>query len=275
MVTTLVIPATLPRTLDDVRTRIRAELGTVGIPNLHWPLATGQDCLGFLTWAAGIRERDDLTNALISIRGFRGSSGWHEVGPAEVRPGDWPLWDWDGDGEPDHATFAYSVDRAGNELTTDEANTGPRVGVDIDLHPELRGVYQKTRPLDSPNLWGALRPQYAAAVTTSADRKAVRTAGSWLNRHIPATLHDDVTGRTLTLHRTEAGDIGSAKGDGKRGPLYRLLVQAYGATHDEHGRTVKTRSAAMYGPTYKLDTVFGRRSEYVEGRLFTMLRVAS
>lgn len=269
MPATLTIPATLPRTLDDVRSRLVAELGTIGIPNAHWPLTTGEDCLGFLTWAAGIRERDDLTSALIRISAFRASAGWREVGPAEVRPGDWALWNWDGNPDPDHATFVYSADRAHDELTTVEANTGPRPGV-----PDPRGVYRKTRPLSSPELWGALRPIYAQPVVTSSEVRQVRAAGTYLNRAMPGTLRDEVTGRLLVLHRTEAGDIGSAKGDGKRGPLYRLLVQAWGATHDEHGRKVAHRAQAVYGPTYKLDGIFGRRSDYVEAVLWAAIKAA-
>jgi hypothetical protein len=245
MPSTLTIPAVLPRTLDDVRRRLMAELGTVGIPNLHWPLSTGEDCLGFLTWASGIRQRDDLTTALISIRAFRASAGWHEVGPREVRPGDWALWDWDGDGEPDHATFGYSVDRLHNEITTVEANTSPRPGV--PLTTANRGVYRKTRPLSSPELWGALRPAYLTLPTTTADQRAVR---------------DEATGRTITLHRTDAGDHGSVKGDGKRGPLYRLLVQAWGRQH------------GLYGKTYRLDGIFGPRSEVVEDHLAPIARAA-
>jgi hypothetical protein len=275
MPSTLIIPATLPRTVDEVRSRLRSELGTVGIPNLHWPLATGEDCLGFLTWAAGIRDRDDLTTALIRISAFRASAGWHEVRTAgEIRAGDWVLWDWDEIDDPDHAEFVYSVDRAHDEITTISANTGPRPGVDITKHPDLRGVYQKTRPLSSPEIWGALRPAYRQPVVTSSEIKSVRAAGSYLNRTMPGTYRDTVTGRLIVLHRTGAGDIGSAKGDGKRGPLYRLLVQAWGATHDEHGRKVEDRARAVYGPTYKLDGIFGRRSDYVEGRLWAAVKAA-
>lgn len=256
------IPAVLPRTLEQVRAALRAELSTRGIPNAHWPLSTGQDCLGFLTWGAGIRPREDLASPLISIAAFRATAGWHEVrGTADLRPGDWPLWDWDGDGYPDHATFLYSLDRAQNEIVTVEANTGPHVGDDIDAHPELRGVWQKVRPLSESALWGAIRPPYLTAATTSAERRAVLTAATYLNKTMPATYHDPVTGRTVTLHRTGSGDVGKTKGDGIRGPLYRLLVQVWGRLH------------GIYGETYKLDTVFGPRSEYVEGRLFASLKV--
>jgi hypothetical protein len=261
--TPAIIPAVLPRTLDQVRSAIRAELGTKGIPNAHWPLSTGADCLGLLTYAAGIRPREDLANPLISISAFRASSGWHEVrGTADLRPGDWPLWDWDGDGFPDHASFLYSLNRAHDEIITDEANTGPHVGDDIDKHPNLRGVWQKTRPLSESALWGAIRPPYAPVVSTSKERKQVLTAATYLDKVMPASIRDEATGRTIILHRSDAGSHGSVRGDGLRGPLYRRLVQAWGRLH------------GIYGLTYRIDDVFGPRSEYVEKRLFTQLRVA-
>lgn len=267
MPATLTIPEVLPRTLADVRARIAAELGVVGIPNAHWPLSTGEDCLGMLTWAAGIRDRGDLTTALISIRAFRASSGWHEIREAsQIRPGDWALWDWDGDDVPDHATFVYSVDRAHDEITTDEANTSPRPGV--ELTEANRGTYRKTRDLSSKHLWGALRPTYRPVTTTTAEQRQVRAAAAYLNRTMPGTWRDTVTGRLLVLHRSGAAD------DGKRGPLYRLLVQVWGATHDATGRKVDSRSRAIYGPTYKPDGIFGRRSDYVEQRLFEVVKAA-
>lgn len=261
------IPAVLPRTLDQVRAALRAELGTKGIPNAHWPVGSGQDCLGFLTWGAGIRPRDDLANALVSIEAFRVSSGWHEIrGHAGIRPGDWVLWDWDGDGLPDHAEFVYSLDRQHDELTTDSANTGPKPGV-----TDPRGVWEKTRPLSSPEVWGAIRPPYANPQPSASDRATVRKAATYLNATMPSSYTDPVTHRTVTLHRSGSGDLGKVKGDGIRGPFYRLLVQAWGRTHDVHGRPADL-AHAFYGETYKVDSVFGPRSDSVEELLFRVSR---
>lgn len=272
---TTLIPATLSLTADQVRTRLLGELGTIGLPAPHWPLTdlSTNDCLGFLTWAAGIRAPDDYTSALIRISAFRATAGWHEVGPADVRAGDWALCNWDANPDADHIEYVYSIDHAHGDITDVSANTGPRPGVDIKKHPELRGVYRKTRDI-GPWLIGAIRPPYAVTTPTSADRKTVRADATYLNRTLPSTFHDTATGHTITLHRSGAGDIGKTPGDGIRGPIYRLLVQAWGATHDAAGRKVDNRSKALYGPTYKVDGVFGPRSVYVEGRLSAVVKAA-
>lgn len=264
MSATLAVPRTLSRTLEQVRAIELAELGFLGIPAPHWPLKTGNDCLGFQTWALGIREPGDFTTALISIRAFRASVGWPEVGPEEIRAGDLPLWDWDGDREPDHIEFCYSIDHPQRAITTVSANTGPKPGVDIDVHPELRGVYRKTRSF-SGSLYGAIRPPYAHPALTSSDLATVRRNATYLNRVMPATFHDPHTGRTLQLHRSGAGD-GSGngkKGDGKRGPFYRLMVQVWGRLHPP-----------LYPHPLLLDAIFGPHSERVEARLTAVAKRA-
>lgn len=246
----------LTRTLPEVRAILRGELGRVGIPAPWWAFPFGQDCLGAITWAMGLRPADDLTTRLISIEAFRKACGWQQIrGAKDVRSGDVVLWDWDRDGIPDHAEHAYSVDFTHDELTTDSANTGPKPGVDIDAHPELRGFYEKTRPLSSPELWGVLRPPYAPEVTSKSDRAHVRKATTWLNGNMPAHFTDTATGRVLTLHRSGAGDIGTVKGDGVRGPFSRLMVQCWG------------RAVGLYDETYKLDAIYGPRSEFVDAEL--------
>lgn len=259
MSATLAVPRTLSRTLEQVRAIELGELGALGLPNVHWPFPEGEDCLAFQTWAAGIREPGDRTTALVSIRAFRAAVGWPEVGPEQVRAGDWPLWDWDGDGIPDHIEFAYSVDHPHREITTLSANTGPKPG-----EPQPRGVHRKTRAL-SPSLHGAIRPPYAKPIATSSELATVRRNATYLNRVMPASILDEATGWTIALHRTSAG-AGSplgGKGDGKRGPFYRLLVQAWGRAH---GR---------YGLAFRLDSVFGPQSERVEDALSAVARAAA
>jgi hypothetical protein len=266
--TLTLIPQRLELTLPQARARMMAELGVVGIPNAHWPLSTGNDCLAFVLYGLGVRRRDQGfapgENPLISISAFRASAGWHEVGPAEVRAGDLALWGWDGHEPADHIEFTYSRDLAAGEITTVSANTGPRPGVDIEReHPELRGIYRKTRAVSS-SLLGGIRPPYAQPVPTSSDLANVRAAATYLNRVMPPTFHDEVTGRTLTLHRSGAGDgSGNGKrGDGKRGPFYRLMVQCWGRQH------------ALYGRSFRLDSVFGPQSERVEDHLFAVAKAA-
>lgn len=259
------IPRRLAVTADQARARLMSELGVVGIPNAHWPLPTGNDCLAFLLWGMGVRERHQLWNPLISIAAFRAAAGWKEVGPDDVRADDIALWGWDGHEPADHAEFVYSRDRAQGEITTVGANTGPRPGVDIDANPELRGIYRKTRAV-SASLIGGIRPPYAPLVPVASDLADVRRAATYLNRVMPATFRDASNGRLLTLHRSSAG-AGSplgGKGDGKRGPLYRLLVQCWGRQH------------GIYGNAFRLDGTFGPQCErVVEPALFAAARKAA
>lgn len=256
--TTLALPRTLSRTLEQVRAIELGELGDLGLPNTAWPFEEGEDCLAFQTWALGIREPRDRTTALIRISAFRAAVGWPEVGPEQVRAGDLPLWDWDGDGIPDHIEFAYSVDHPGGEITTLSANTGPKPGT-----PQPRGIYRKTREI-GPSLFGGIRPPYAKPATTSTELAEVRRAATYLNRVMPEVFHDPLTGKAVRLIRTGAGD-GSGngrKGDGKRGPLYRLMVQAWGRQH------------GIYGRGFLLDGIFGPQSDRVEDRLFAASKLA-
>jgi hypothetical protein len=253
-VPTSTIPARLTLTLEQIRDRLVAQIGVRGIPN---PWAThGEDCLAFLLWGAGVRKRDDYWNPLVSIGGFRAVSGWHEVDADELRPGDFVLWSWNGDDEADHVEFCYSRDKAAGTITTISANTGQRVGDDIEKHPELRGVWKKTRPLDG-RVVGGIRPPYAAAATgvTPSDRANVRLVAAYANRAVPATYE----GRTF--YRSEAGTIPGAPSanDGIRGTLYWLLVQLWGRLH------------GLYGRAFKIDGIPGPQSRRVEAEL---LRVA-
>lgn len=248
-----VIPARLDVTLAQFRAKAVGELGSIGLPAPHWPLTdpTTNDCLGFLTWAAGIREADDYTSALVRISAFRASAGWPEVAPHELRSGDWALYNWDSNPDADHVEFLYGIDFAHAETDTVSANTGPRPGV-----PEPRGVYRKQRAIDE-HLIGGIRPPYLVIAPTASDVAAVRRDASYLNRTMPASYHDPITDRTIVLHRTGAG-AGSptgGKGDGIRGPLYRLLVQVWGRMH------------RIYPDACRLDGIFGRQSERVEDRL--------
>lgn len=260
MPTTALIPATLDVSLADFRARVLGELGAIGLPNQHWGLddLTTNDCLGFLTWAAGLRARDEYPTALIKISAFRASAGWQQVAPSELRSGDWAFYNWDTDPDADHVEFLYGIDRVHGETDTVAANTGPRPGV-----TDPRGVYRKTRPIDA-HLIGGIRPPYRVPVATSAEIRTVRTAATYLDRVMPATILDEATGRTITLHRSDAGDHDGIRGDGKRGPLYRLLAQAWGRQH------------GIYGLAYRLDGIFGPRCETaVEPALFAAARAAA
>lgn len=243
----LVFPSVLDLTADAVRDRLVSELGTVGIPAAHWAIPTGNDCLGYLLWGAGIRDRDDFRTPLVKISAFLAVSGWQRVDADEVRANDIALCNWDGNPDADHVEWVYSIDRHADEVTTVSANTGPRPGVDIDLHPDQRGVWRKTRDL-GPWLIGGVRMPFRSPVldVTSRDRADVRLLASYLNRTVP----EHYQGRLFP--RSAAGTIAGRPGDGLRGPLYWGLVQLWGRLHGH------------YGGSFLLDRIPGTRTRYVE-----------
>jgi hypothetical protein len=267
MPSTVQIPAVLSLTLDAVRDRLHDQVGTRGVPSLWWSLSDPEtnDCLGFLLWGLGVRDRDDFDERVVRISRFRAVSSWQGLDPEEIRPGDLVYWAWNADDDDlaDHAEFCYSIDRHAGTITTLSANTGPRVGDDIDAHPELRCVAKKTRPLrptPGARIVGGSRPPYrsAATVATSGDRKTVRIEASYLNASVPGTFE----GRTLL--RSAAGTIRGhvPHGDGIRGPLFWMLVQVWGRLH------------GLYGKAYKIDGIPGPQSRRVEAEILRHAKAA-
>lgn len=272
------MPLQLARTLKEVRDLEVSLLGTKGIPNPWWPWAPDpndphgwekqNDCMKFQAFCLGIAKRSDMANPVISIGAFLGTSAWARVSVDQLRPGDLPLMQFDDRPDIDHIGFTYSIDRAAGEITTLEANTSPRPGVKIT--ESNRAVYRKTRSMEGNWLTGGIRPLYRpVASTVTPKRQAyVRLLGSWLNQTMP-----DHVG-SFALPRTGAGRIGKDPGDGIEGPFYWGLIQAWGRTHDAHGRKVEHADASLYGPGFLLDRIEGRRTEYVEGVAYQFAKAA-
>jgi hypothetical protein len=232
---------TLKYTLDQVRERQVALIGTTGLPNAWWPLPAGNDCLAFQLTQLGIRRRSDLVPHFISIAAFRAWSGWDEVARSDIRPGDIALENWSGGHDPEHAEFVYSIDHARGVVSTISANTGPHPGT-----PNPRGVWRKTRPIGEWLLTG-IRPPYRnpASTATTHDRAKVRLTAGYLNKVLPPG-----TPRT------------AAEDDGIRGPVYWMAVQTWGRLHDQ------------YGPNYQIDGIPGPRSRTVEAVVYAKAKAA-
>ena len=252
---------TLKYTLEQVRDREVAALGTLGVPNAWWPSTYDRpwdwnnDCIKFQLFSMGVATRRQQDNHFISIAGFRGWAGWKEVTVADLRPGDIAAEVWEGGDEPDHVEFVYSIDHAGGKITTLSANTSPTPGV--PMTEKNRGVYKKTRNLSTHFLFG-IRPPYldATATVTPSRRAQVRLTATWLNKTLPDTYQGQ------TIHRSAAGDIGKTAGDGLPGPLYWLEVQTWGRLNDE------------YGPRFQVDGIPGARTRQVEAVIYGKAKAA-
>jgi hypothetical protein len=240
--------STLKHTLDQVRDLQVSYIDThrvIGKSSEWWPFEfkldangdpTTNDCLGFQLWTMGFRTRAQTDLKFTSIRAFRETFGWNTVSVADIRPGDMPLWNFNGGKSAEHVEFCYSI-KPGSVITTTSANTGPEPGV---LKP--LGVYKKARPI-SGSLLGAIRPTYRnpVAVTTSASRARVRLIATYLNKHVAGP------------------DTGAAK-DGVPGPIYWYLVQTWGRAHGQ------------YGPTFEIDGIPGPRSRAVEAKVYLLAK---
>jgi hypothetical protein len=242
----------ITRTLSQVRDLEVAQLGTKGIPNLHWPWTYGNDCWKFQMWALGIASRSQQANDLISIQAGLAESQWQRLRPSEIRAGDLVLQQWDDNPDVDHVGLCYS--RVGDQIRTIEANTSPKPG--IPLTPANRGIYDKTRPLGS---WvtGGIRPPYKpeALIVPASKRAEVRLVLAYLDEHLPEHVA-----------RSKAGPhAGAGAGDGVMGPVAWLEVQEWG----------DLPSVGLYpSPPYLKDGVAGGRTKFVYGEALKRAKAA-
>ncbi len=233
----------LPFTLEETRDRAFAMIGTDGIPNPWWPLATGNDCLAFILERMGLRTRDQIDpRHLISISAFRAWAGWNEVPASQIRPGMIAAERWENphDPLPEHAEIVYAVDPLLHTVTTISANTSPAPGVPMTA--ENRGVAKKTRPMGDWLMFG-IDPPYKSSTAhlTAASRKRARRISTWLNEVLPPDVP-----------RSTTGDYRGVRGDGIEGIIYWIDVQTWG------------RSVGQYGETFTIDGTPGPRTRAVE-----------
>ena len=231
--------ASLKYTLDQARDREVDLLGVKNIPNPWWPLSYGNDCLAFQLERLGVRKPSELDPHYISISAFRGHFGWDEIDADQIRPGDLAVENWSGTQDPEHIEYVYSVDHDPTtkrilNVTTISANTGPVPGQAVP-----RGVWKKTRPAGAWLLFG-IRPPYKPTVTalTSKRRTEVRLIAAFLNQS-----------KGPGAPRTAAED------DGIPGPIYWMLIQAWGHAH------------GVYGDSFRIDGVPGPQTRKVEATI--------
>jgi hypothetical protein len=231
---------TLKYTLDQVRERELAHVGTVGTPNDWWPLDYGNGCLKFQMFCLGVASRHDMELRHISIGSFldtRDKSVWQYVPAEDIRPGDLAFQNWVGDRDPDHVEMTYS--KVGNKLTTTGANTGPAAGV-----TDPRGAWKKTREIGSWLAFGVRPPYKPVASTVSTARRAqVRLNAAFVNKALGGA------------------DTPAAK-DGIPGPLYWTLVQTWGRAH------------GLYPARYVIDGVPGPQTYKVEAAVHAKAKAA-
>lgn len=240
----------LTRTLSEVREFEAEHLGAKGIPNVDWPLSTGNDCLHFQLVALGVTGRSDLSLPAISIRAFLAVTPWERVKPEDVRAGDLALQQWDSNPDVDHIGFTYS--RTGTSIRTYEANTSPRPGLELTV--ENRGIYEKQREV-GPWLIGGLRPWYApeASKVSAGKRAETRLVLGWLDKQLPAGVT-----------RSKAGPGSWGPGDGVMGPVAWLQVQEWGDI------------VGLYNsPPYEKDGIPAGRSAYVYGEALKRAKAAA
>jgi hypothetical protein len=239
----------LTRTLAQVRDLEVAQLGHKGIPNAAWPLTYGNDCLKFQLYNLGVVSRSDMSDPAISIRAFLGTTQWERVTPANLRAGDLALMQFDSNPDVDHIGLTYS--RIGNAVRTLEANTSPKVGMEITK--TNRGVYDKTRDIGSW-LVGGVRPPYKpeAAVVPASKRAEVRLVLGWLDTQLPKSIL-----------RSTAGPTHEGPGDGVMGPVAWLEVQEWGDL------------VGIYpSPPYEKDGIPAGRSRFTYGEALKRAKAA-
>lgn len=243
---------TLKHTLDAVRERETAHVGTKGRPNPWWPGGmTTNDCVGYQTAQLALRAGDESLGWLsqtahrhmISISAFRAHYQWPEVAASKIAPGDLVVSNWSGkrldDGklEAEHMEWAYSVDHDHGTLVIVGANTGPKPG-----DPTPNGVWKKTRPIDGHILFG-IRPPYAPDKPSATRKHTVKVVAEFVNEKVPAGIP-----------RTSAA--GPGKDTGLEGKNYWRLVQTWG------------RLRGYYGSRYVIDGIPGPQSRIVEAAAY-------
>ena len=136
----------------------RGELGTRESPAGSnrvkygdWYGLDGQPwCVMFVMWAfaqAGVALLAGTTSCTLLMRAAQAAGCWVTSG---CRPGDVVLYDWDGDGRPDHCGIVEAV--SGSGVTAIEGNTA--VGNDSDGGEVMR------RTRKNQQILGAVRPAY-------------------------------------------------------------------------------------------------------------------
>ncbi len=83
------------------------------------------------------------------------------------KPGDLLIYDWNGDGKPEHIGVCTAV--SGSKLTAIEGNTS--------LSSDSNGGQVMTRSRNIKNVLGAVRPKFSNDVKASTPSKAVSTVG--------------------------------------------------------------------------------------------------
>jgi hypothetical protein len=252
----------LPHTLDEVRTRETTHVTTVGRPNRWWPggMQTN-DCVGFQTAQLGLRtgsevlgdpDRFSLTTRklkwlaahphMISIAAFRAHYQWPEVPARSIRAGDLVISNWsgfrlDGELEPEHMEWSYSVAQDHDSLVIVGANTGPRPG-----DPTPNGVWKKSRPIDGHILFG-IRPPYKDEKPSLTRKHLVKVVAGYTNRQDLGSI-------------PTSSAAGPGKETGLEGPKYWRRVQAWGRRH------------GYYPSRFVIDGIPGPQSRIVEAAAY-------
>jgi hypothetical protein len=239
----------LPFTLDEVRTREVAHVKIVGRPNRWWPGGTTtNDCVGYQTAQLGLRAGTESLAWLVAhphmigIAAFRAHYQWPEVPAGSIRAGDLVISNWsgfrlDGELEPEHMEWAYSVDHGRDLVVIVGANTGPKPG---DAEPN--GVWKKTRPLDHHILFG-IRPPYKDEKPSLTRKHLVKVVAGYTNRQDLGSI-------------PTSSAAGPGKETGLEGPNYWRRVQTWGRRH------------GYYPSRFVIDGIPGPQSRIVEAAAY-------
>lgn len=105
-------------------------------------------CAAFSTWAweqAGYHVRWSNKNYVPAIWNDAKAKGWTREYVSEAQAGDMIIFDWEGDGTPDHVGIVQSVDYENRRIHTIEGNSGDQVRT-------------KSYSMDAGSLVGAVKP---------------------------------------------------------------------------------------------------------------------
>lgn len=183
---------TAQKVLKEARKHIGVTMGSAGHANIvnrynqHRPLARGTKMLHSWDWCAVFVSYVFIALGATNLSGTEMSVGFfrdNHFRPKGIwlgktsspRAGDIIIWDWDGNGWPDHIGFVESV--SGNTITTIEGNT---------IQGGVSKVGRNTFSKGDWRIYGYARPKYGTSATVSPTKSVAEIAkevlqGKWGN----------------------------------------------------------------------------------------------